>query len=111
MMEVDTGGMGAGRCNMNRDAGESTQHDRLNCVISKLLMDHEALHATQTSATMTIEDIGIQLNESQRRHHADMQDLHESHSRDLQEFRRDQDEHIRTEIMISFTTNDTPGRV
>ena len=33
MKEVDTGGMGAGRRNMNRDAGEITQYDRLNSVI------------------------------------------------------------------------------
>ena len=102
MMEIDTGGLGASRRNTTKDTGEITQYDKLNSVISRLLMDHEALHTTQISATMALEDLGKQMHESQRRHQADLQDLQENHTRDLLELRQHQEELVRSEITMSF---------
>ena len=88
MMEIDTGGLGAIRRNSTKDTGEITQYDKLNSVISRLLMDHEALHTTQISTTMALEDLGKQMHESQRRQQSDLQELHENRARDIQELRQ-----------------------
>ena len=43
-------------------------------------MDHEALHTTQIFTVMALEDLGKQMHESKRRHHAGLQELNKSHS-------------------------------
>ena len=102
MMEIDTGGLGASRRSEQIKPSEITQYDKLNSVISRLLMDHEALHISQISTTMALEDLGKQLHESQRRHHADMQEIQEGHVRDILELKQHQEEMVRTEISSAF---------
>ena len=102
MTEIDTGGLGASRRNTTQDTGEITRYDKLNSVISRLLMDHEALLTTQISTTIALEDLGKQMHESQRRHHADLQNLPESHTRHIQELRQHQEKLVRSEIIMSF---------
>ena len=51
---------------------------------------------------MALEDLGKQLHESQRRHHADMQEIQEGHVRDILELKQHQEEMVRTEISSAF---------
>ena len=64
-MKVDTGRLGAGRrAGVEPVSTELTQYDRLQGAVARLLLDHEALHANQTSTAMALEDLGKQLHES-----------------------------------------------
>ena len=77
-MEVDTGGLGAGRRG-GTDTGstELTQYDRLLGAVTRLMVDHEAMHEAQKLTAMALEDLGKQLHESQRHYHTNIQELHE----------------------------------
>ena len=52
-----------------------TQYDRLNGAVSRLMLDHEAMHAAQASTVTELEDLEKQLHESQRKHYINIQDL------------------------------------
>ena len=57
-MDIDTGGLGAGRRGMT-DMGNTdlTQYDRLQGAVSRLMLDHEAMHAAQASTVMALENL------------------------------------------------------
>ena len=95
MIKISTGGLGASRRSDQTTPGKITQYDKLNSVISRLLMDHEARHTSQISTRMTLKDLGKQMHESQRRHHVDLQEIQEGHVRDIQELRHHQADQAR----------------
>ena len=102
-MEIDTGGLGAGRrAGAETGSTDLTQYDRLQGAVARLMLDQEAMHASQTSTAMALEDLGKQLHESQRQHHIDIQELHEGHNREMMELRTQQEQMVRTEISTAF---------
>ena len=102
-MEVDAGGLGAGRrAGVEMGSTDLTQYDRLQGAVARLMLDHEAMHATQTSTALALEDLGKQLHESQRQHPIDIQELHEGHHREMAELRIQQEQMVKNEIATSF---------
>ena len=72
-MEVDPGGLGAGRRGgIDTGSSELTQYDRLQGAVSRLMLDHKAMHAAQTLTAMAPEALWKQLHESQRKHCIDI---------------------------------------